>query len=395
VAELTENLIRLKTAAGVGNAILWRLIREFGGSDGILGAGAGALTRVKGVTAAKAENILAAAKYDPRPELEKALRAGVTVIPYDDPSYPAPLLHSYDPPAVLYVRGRLLPEDQVAIGVVGTRAATPAGRDSALKLSAALAMGGYTVVSGLALGIDAFAHIGAMNAGGRTIGVLGCGFDHMYPEQNRDLALEMARTGAVISEYPMATRPSRDTFPTRNRIIAAMSLGLLVVEAPLRSGALITARIANDIGRTVFALPGRIGDASSEGSNQLIRDGAVLVTGPDDIFRELNPSLPPPEPPERPSRRSGSRSGAPGQAAETAPMAPAGLKPAEDIPGLPAPELSDEQRKLLAAVAKDWLSVDDISAAAGLAAGKTAALLGLLRLRRLVERGPGQMFRRR
>ncbi|MDR3077470.1 MAG: DNA-processing protein DprA, partial [Planctomycetota bacterium] len=281
MAELTENLLLLKDAPGVGNTIVWRLLKEFGSADGVFGASAEALTRVRGVTLEKAAGILEAGRRDPRPELEKAAEAGINVIPYDDPSYPKPLLHSFDPPVILYVRGALADEDQVAVGIVGTRQATPYGRERALELSAALARGGYTVVSGLARGIDTFAHIGALNAGGRTAGVLGCGFSHMYPEENRDLALEMSRNGVVISEFSMDTRPSRETFPARNRFIAGLSLGLLVIEAPLRSGSLITARLANENGRVVFAVPGRVGDPGSEGCNKLIRDGAVMVTGPD------------------------------------------------------------------------------------------------------------------
>ncbi len=405
MAELTENLIRLKTVPGVGNAILWRLLREFGGSDGVLGAPASALAAVKGMTGEKARLVLEAGRFDPRPEMEKAVRAGVDIIPYDDPGYPKPLLHSFDPPVVLYVRGRLIRDDQVAAGIVGTRRASPYGRDSALSLASALARGGYTIVSGLALGIDTFAHIGALNAGGRTVGVLGCGFDHMYPEENRDLALEMTRNGAVVSEFPMATAPSRDTFPTRNRIIAGMSLGLVVVEAPLRSGALITARLANEIGRTVFALPGRMGDANSEGCNKLIRDGASVITGADDIFNELNPALPLPEMPRRESAKrtgkaeSGGRLFEPEKPvagnrprpenAEPKPAVPKGGNPA------PNPKLNDEQRLVLGCLTGDWQTVDELTRASGVPAGRTSAALAMLRLVRLAEQGPGQTYKLR
>jgi DNA processing protein len=400
LAELTENLLRLKTAPGIGNAILWRLLREFGGADGIFGAPACRLARVRGMTPEKAESLLAAAAHDPRPEFAKARQAGIEIIPYDDPAYPKPLLHSFDPPVVLYVRGRLTPDDQVAVGIVGTRRASSHGRDKAFEFAAALARGGYTVVSGLALGIDTFAHLGALDAGGRTIGVLGCGFDHMYPEQNRDLALEMGRSGAVISEFPMATRPARDTFPVRNRIIAGLSLGLLVVEAPLRSGSLITARLANEIGRTVFVLPGRAGDPESEGCNRLIRDGAVMTTCPDDVFNELNPALPPPAPAERGKSRA-SRAGREATALPAAKAGSAGLfgdaergKSAGNPPPAP-PKLTEEEAGLWAALSDQWRSVDEISLASGTPAGKAAALLGMLRLRRLVEQGPGQMYRRK
>ena len=421
MAELTENLIRLKTVHGVGNAILWRLLRHFGDSDRVLGATEADLVRVSGVTPDKARLILRAGEIDPRPEMEKAVQAGVDIIPYDDPAYPKPLLHSFDPPAVLYVRGRLAAEDQVAVGIVGTRRASSYGRDSALELSSALARGGYSIISGLARGVDTFAHIGAMNAGGRTVGVLGCGFDHMYPEENRDLALEMTQCGAVISEFPMATSPSRETFPTRNRIIAGMSLGLVVIEAPLRSGSLITARLANEIGRTVFAVPGRVGDAYSEGCNKLIRDGAVMVTNIDDIFNELNPSLPLPRFPVRsngktraakPRAETGKlfqTASEPDDGPEAAAASPAprpkaetASPPAGDVTELaatkragPNPKLSPDQEAVLRVVAGDWQNIDDVIAASGVPAGKASAALAMLKLMRLIEQGPGQTYRLR
>lgn len=399
MAEMPENLIRLKTVPGIGNAILWRLLRAFGNADGVFGATGEELAAVRGMTHEKARCVLKAAALDPRPELERAARAGVDIIPYDDPAYPKPLLHSFDPPAILYVKGRLAREDQVAVGIVGTRRASPYGRESALSLASALARGGYTIVSGLALGVDTFAHIGAMNVGGRTLGVLGCGFDYMYPEENRDLALEMTRSGAVISEFPMTTPPSRDTFPTRNRIIAGLSLGVVVIEAPLRSGALITARLANEIGRTVFAVPGRVGDVASEGCNALIRDGAVMVTSVDDIFNELNPSLPLPERPVRERdkpRPAGKAEAAPrcppeGKANATAKKAPEPPAP----PPQPSPRLNEEQKKIFGHLTGEWRSIDDIVEASGLPAGKAGAALSFLRLARLAEQGPGQTYRRR
>ncbi len=413
MAEMTENLIRLKAVRGVGNATLWKLLREFGGSDGVLGANAAALCRVRGVSRELAERILDAGGFDPRSEMDKAVVAGVAIIPYDDPDYPKPLIHSYDPPALLYVRGKLTEEDQVAVGIVGTRQASPYGRQSALELSAALARGGFTIVSGLARGIDTFAHIGAMNARGRTVGVLGCGFDHMYPEENRDLALEMTGCGAVISEFSMATKPSKETFPTRNRIIAGMALGLIVIEAPVRSGSLITARLANEIGRTVFAVPGRVGDACSEGCNKLIRDGAVMITSADDIFYELNPQLPLPPLPQRtknkPKKEEKAKEGGklfadnlsrtPAEKKQSAPAKPlpeekAGA--AEAPAPAPHPKLSEEQKTLLRLLADgEWRNIDQLIQESGLPAGKAASLMGLMAMMRLVEQGPGQAYRLR
>lgn len=384
--ELTENLIRLRSVHGVGNTIVWRLLREFGNADSVLGASETKLRAVKGVSAELAGRIMRAGSFDPRDEMDKAVRAGVDIIPYDDPDYPKPLRHMFDPPVVLYVRGKLTEADQVAVGVVGTRRYSRYGKEYAVNLSAALARGGFTIVSGLARGVDTFAHSGALQAGGRTVGVLGCGFDHMYPEENRDLALEMTRSGAVVTEFPMATTPSRDTFPVRNRIIAGMSLGLLVVEAPLRSGALITARLANDMGRTVFAVPGRMDDARSEGCNRLIRDGAVMVTSVDDIFRELNPSLAAEQP--APQRESQPKAAVP-------PKRPATkqAEPQQQEPARPSPVLGESEKAVLACLSGEWLAVDEIIASSGLEAGKFTAQLAMLRLKRLAEQGPGQTYR--
>lgn len=420
MAGMTENLIRLRSVYGMGNAILWRLIRHFGDSDRILGAKTDDLTQVKGVTSDIAKRILQSATHDPRPELEKAVRADVTIIPYDDPDYPKPLLYSFDPPAILYMRGSLNRDDQVAAGIVGTRNASPYGRDNAIHMAEALARGGYTIVSGLARGVDTFAHIGALNAGGRTVGVLGCGFDYMYPEENRDLALEMTRSGAVITEFPMATPPSRETFPTRNRIIAGMVLGLLVIEAPLRSGSLITARLANEIGRTVFAIPGRVNDTRSEGCNKLIRDGATMVMTVDDIFNELNPSLPLPEPPApdtrrgRKSRTEGDLFHARTDRPKTDPQSDAPKKKepqrkkehfvtpmepparAEPTPeGRTRAKLNADQEKVLAHISYEWRNIDDIIADSGIDSGKATAALALLKLTRLVDQGSGQTYRLR
>ncbi len=398
--ELTENLIRLRTVQGVGNAIIWRLLRHFGDADRILGASERELSAVKGVSPALAGRIVRAGAYDPRDEMDKAVRAGVEIIPYDDAGYPMPLRHMFDPPVVLYVRGRLIPEDGVAVGIVGTRHNSRYGKENALALSAALARGGFTIVSGLARGVDTFAHTGALQAGGRTVGVLGCGFDHMYPEENRDLALEMTRSGAVVTEFSMATPPSRDTFPIRNRIIAGMSMGLLVVEAPLRSGSLITARLANEIGRTVFAVPGRMDDARSEGCNRLIRNGAVMVLSVDDIFRELNPQLeddwkdtaPPPPPPKKAKRDvRAARELEPEPVLE--PAAPVRKVTAGMPLRKPSPDLGENERVVLACLTSEWTAVDDLTEASGLDAGKATAALAMLRLRRLAEQGPGQTYR--
>ncbi|MDR0361778.1 MAG: DNA-processing protein DprA [Planctomycetota bacterium] len=415
MAELIENLIRLKRTHGVGNVTIWRLLQHFGNSDAVYGASVRELTEVEGVSLAKAERILASSSHDPRPEIENAVHAGVDIIPYDDPVYPKPLLSTYDPPALLYVQGALVPDDQIAVGIVGTRRASLYGREQAERLAGELSRQGFTIVSGLALGIDTWAHDGALDAGGRTIGVLGCGFNHMYPPENRDLALEITRSGAVVTEFSMATKPSRETFPARNRIIAGWSLGVLVIEAPSRSGALITANQANNIGRQVFAVPGRIGDAASAGCNELIAAGATMVTGVDDILQALNPNLPPPtfSKKKRPARSgrffdTEKKSGAPAPASsnrrrpETSARSVAtgsavkaeSAGPASSMPIPTSPKFTPEQEQVLRAVGPDWLTIDDVTEAVGLPPERVAATLAMLKLIHAVEQGPAQTYRR-
>lgn len=221
-------------------------------------------------------------------EMAKIEQHGITFLTWEDAEYPALLQQVYNPPPVLYVRGTLSPQDQWAIAVVGTRKATVYGKQVAERLSAELAANGITIVSGLARGIDTVAHRAALEAGGRTLAVLGCGLDLVYPAENRQLAHDIVKQGALISEYPLGTPADAHNFPPRNRIISGLSLGVLVVEAGVQSGALITVDFAVEQGREVFAVPGNILSKSSEGCNRLIHDGAKMVLGVQDILEELN-----------------------------------------------------------------------------------------------------------
>ncbi len=210
-----------------------------------------------------------------------------TMISFDDPSYPQLLRKIESPPLIMYVKGSLAPEDLRSIAVVGARAATPYGKENARRIAADLSHSGYVVVSGLAKGIDTWAHRGALEAGGRTIAVLGCGIDTVYPAENRALSEQIVEEGAVISEFPPGTPALRQNFPMRNRIIAGMTLGTLVVEAGEKSGSLITAEMALNCGREVFAIPGSITSKLSKGTNQLIKEGATLVDSVEDITGDL------------------------------------------------------------------------------------------------------------
>lgn len=218
---------------------------------------------------------------------QRVEKAGVRVYTWDDPDYPVNLRHAPAAPPVLYAQGALEDRDQTAVALVGTRQASAYGREVARMLATELAANGVTVISGLALGIDATAHQAALDAGGRTIGVLGSGVDQIYPARNRKIAMAMVQQGAVVSEYPLGTRPEAGNFPPRNRIISGLSLAVVVIEAGERSGALITARFAAEQGRDVFAVPGSILQPSSAGCNGLIQDGAQPLLSINDLLDHL------------------------------------------------------------------------------------------------------------
>ncbi len=221
-------------------------------------------------------------------QLEKVEQSGLWLLTLDDAAYPALLKEMADAPVLLYIKGSILPGDDLSLGIVGTRKATSYGRDAAHDLAKDLATSGITVVSGLAHGIDSAAHRGALDGGGRTFAVMGCGLNQIYPRDNIELAQAITAHGALISEFPIGTPPEARNFPRRNRVISGLSLGILVVEAPEASGALITANLAAEQGREVFAVPGNIYSPSSRGSNRLIQDGAKLVSNVEDILSELN-----------------------------------------------------------------------------------------------------------
>lgn len=273
---------------GIGPARLRTLLDHFGSIEA---AWQGSLTGLQeaGLDKRSATNLLATRRsVDLAAELERLKQAGVKVLTWVSEDYPTNLRNIHDPPPVIYVKGELLPEDDWAVAVVGTRHASVYGKEAARRLAADLAGNGVTVVSGLAAGIDTVAHHAALDAGGRSIAVLGSGVDIVYPEQNVALARRLQEQGALLSEYALGTKPERSNFPPRNRIISGLSLGTLVVEAGSRSGALITADFAGDQGRDVFAIPGSIFQRSCEGSNKLIQDGAKPVLSVADILEELN-----------------------------------------------------------------------------------------------------------
>ncbi len=273
---------------GVGAARVRALIDYFGTLADAWHAPATEL-REAGLDKRSLKNLLAArSRIDLDKEMARLEKWGVQVITWEDPTYPRRLRQIYNPPPVLYMLGSLEPEDEWAVAVVGTRRPTDYGREAARVLATDLAKQGITVVSGLALGIDGIAHQAALDAGGRTIAVLGSGFHHLYPARHRDLARRIVANGALITEYALDVRPEASNFPPRNRIISGLSMGVVVVEAGEKSGALITAHFAAEQGREVFAVPGPIFNRPSAGTNRLIQEGAKAVTHVRDILEELD-----------------------------------------------------------------------------------------------------------
>ena len=313
-----------------------------------------------------------------RAEIERARGLGATLLTLDEDGYPPLLRDSSDPPPALYLRGRLEPEDRLAVAVVGARRATPHGERFAGRLAEGLAQRGFTVVSGLARGIDAAAHRGALSAGGRTVAVLGCGIDRTYPGEHRALAREIAARGAVISELPIGAAPLKQNCPERNRIIAWMTWATVVVEAARDSGSLITARLAADEGRTVLAVPGAPGEPNAEGTNGLLRQGAACCRDAEDVVEDLAPQI--------------ASAAAAVAAARGAGAGPPGPKDAAGA----VPEggaLSHDERRVLAALpATRSLDLEALAELSGLATGILLSVLLRLELRGLVRQIPGGRF---
>ncbi|MDI6751675.1 MAG: DNA-processing protein DprA [bacterium] len=250
------------------------------------------LERIEGLQRDDVELILSAKKkIEPKKEIKRAEKEAIKIITFRDTSYPKALSLISDPPLVLYVKGEIKETDRLSIGIVGSRMASDYGKRVTREFVSELGRAGFTIVSGLAKGIDAEAHRTALKVGIRTLAVLGCGIDVVYPEENRRLFSEIPSSGAIISEFPLGTPPSKENFPQRNRIIAGLSLGIVVVEAAERSGALITARLAIEEGREVFAVPGPITSPLSCGTNKLIKDGVKLTDSSIEIVEELGPMI--------------------------------------------------------------------------------------------------------
>jgi DNA processing protein len=284
----TLDWLRLSLIPSIGPLRASMLLKAFAEPGRILSASLKEIAAVLG--GSLAEDIERQRK---QVDLDRQLRLiekyRVEVITQDDPAYPLNLKNIFDPPLVLFLRGKLLPQDSLAVAIVGTRLASIYGMNMAAKISGQLGERGFTLVSGGARGVDTAAHQAALSINARTIAVLGCGVDVVYPKDNARLFEQIAQRGGLISEFPMGTLPLRQNFPCRNRIISGLSLGVVVIEAPQKSGALITACSALEQGREVFCVPGQAGSFNMKGSHQLLREGAKLVEDVNDIIEELGP----------------------------------------------------------------------------------------------------------
>jgi DNA processing protein len=363
--EAVLDLICLTMVPGVGPQTGRALIEHFGSAGKALDANLGSLRKVEGVGPKLAEKIATARRdYEPEAELKLCREGGVSIVASGSAGYPESLAEIPDPPILLYMRGAFEERDALAIAIVGSRHCTPYGLRIAEKLGASLGRVGLTVVSGLARGIDAAAHRGALRAGGRTIAVLANGLAGIYPPEHEGLAREVAAAGAIVSEMHMQQEPLAGLFPQRNRIISGLSLGVVVVEATPRSGSLSTAKHAMEQNREVFAVPGPVDSLSSVGCHRLIRDGARLVETVDDILEELGPLV-------------------------------REIKPAEDEPSVRRPSeltLNDQERAILGRLGDSPIAVDQLIAETRLTASQVLATLSVLEMRRLVRRMPGQAF---
>lgn len=360
-----EALVALNLIGHVGPIRLRHLLQTFGDARAILQASEEQLLRVHGVGEETAKAIATwESTVDLSAELRRAQDFGCRILIQTDEEYPAPLREIYDPPIVLYVLGSLLAKDSAGVALVGSRQNTQYGLETARRLAHQLAYAGVTVVSGGARGIDTSAHQGALTAKGRTVAVLGTGINLVFPPENAQLYQRIAQGGAVITQFPFDRPADKQSFPIRNRIVAGMTLGTVVIEANLSSGALITANFAIEYGRQVFAVPGRIDCPRSKGCHDLIKKGAKLCEGVEDILSEFEYLYPPTQRRETPA----------------------------DTGMLPGLELPENERRLLALIGEEEQDIDTLIRGSGLGAAAASASLFSLEMKRLIRQIPGKRF---
>ncbi len=349
----------------VGSATFYRLMQALGSVEAVLRANREALAQVPGISRQVAQAISA---FPWRDTLDRELRVietrGLGLRRFGDEGYPELLAAIHSPPPVLYLRGTMRLEDRTAVAIVGSRTASPYGAAMAEQISGELAQRGVTIVSGMARGIDAAAHRGALRAGGRTLAVLGCGLGVTYPPEHAELADQIAAQGALISEFPIFAPPKPSHFPRRNRIISGLARGVVVIEAGLDSGALITANYALEQGRDVFAVPGQVTSRFSRGCHQLIKAGAKLTEGWEDIWEDIELQVAP------------------------------GAQTMLDLTAARSP-LEPEEVLIVDTLEAGPMQIDDLIGRTQLPAGQMASLLLSLMLKGLIEELPGKCFAKR
>ena len=361
-----EAAMRLSLVPGVGPRTRKSLLECLGSPEAVFEAAPNILRQVPGVGPKLVRSICdARSTIDVAAELQLCSDNGISLLLDTDESYPALLREIHDPPGILYTQGELLPSDALAIAIVGTRHATQYGLQQAERLAEGLARAGLTIVSGLARGVDGAAHRAALRAGGRTLAVLGSGLLNIYPPEHGELSRQVIESGALLSEAPPRSRPVAGAFPQRNRIVTGMTMGVIVVEAALRSGALISAEHAMEQGREVFAVPGRVDSRTSHGCHRLLREGAKLVENVDDVLEELGPLV----------------ASVPSQDGREV------RHPAEL-------QLNDQEQAVLDAVQQAPTSIDEVVSSSGLPIHRVLSTVSVLEMRRLIRRVSGNQVSR-
>ena len=364
--------IALSSRLGIGSVTYRKLIEFAGSAERVFSFSRSELRDLPDVRTDIATSIIEFDHWESiEAEMKTVEESGASLIPWQDTAYPRNLRQIHDPPPILYARGEIMTRDSLAIAVVGSRLPTEYGESVVDWLVRDLALRGVTVVSGLARGIDTASHETALQNGGRTLAVLGSGIDVVYPRENERLFSQITRNGAVLTEFPPTTPPSSEHFPRRNRIISGLSLGVLIVEASVRSGSLITATYALEQGREVFAVPGRITSGRSRGTNQLIQQGAKLVSNANDIFDEIFPLID----------------------SDTAAhiIDSQYPHPSSDKPTL---EFSPGEQHIFNLLGEDPVSIDQIITRSGMPPGDISESLLTLELKGIIRRHPGHQYSR-
>jgi DNA processing protein len=358
-----EQLINLSAIPGVGATRIRALVAHFKSTEDIFNVSIKQLASVDGIDYKTAKNIKDYSDFEfGTQQVNKAKQEGIEVIDFWDERYPENLKKIYDPPAFIFMKGTIVKPDKYAISIVGTRLPSNYGKLVAEKIAKELAQKGLVIVSGLARGIDTICHWAALQVGGRTLAIMGSGLDHIYPGENQKLAEKIEQQGALISEFPMGTAPDAVNFPRRNRIIAGLTLGTIVVEAGVKSGALLTANYALEQNREVFAVPGNINSPKSMGTNQIIKDGAKLISSASDVLMELEPQL------------------------------KHYLKEDETKSKFLPEDLSELEKTLLKNLSNEPIHIDKLANVIGKSTAETLSALLPLEFKDLVKQLPGKLF---